>query len=148
MTLGLAQSFIDTRGRYDQTRSIANYLDWIETGYFGTEKYCWDVGFSTRRALEIWGQNGISPSSQQRVNKELRKEMNCGNGSLMRIAPVGVIFWQDEARALQVAREESMVTHPADACVEACVLFTSLITAAMRGKSFCFRRHYRRYANA
>lgn len=135
MTLGLAQSFIDSRGRYDQGRCIANYIDWMRTGNFGTATWPWDIGISTRRALTIWHQFGATPSSQQRVNRELDKEISCGNGSLMRIAPVGVMLWQDEARAIQVAREESMVTHPALACVEACVLFTSLITAAMRGKS-------------
>ncbi|KAJ5219579.1 hypothetical protein N7468_008783 [Penicillium chermesinum] len=133
MTLGLAQSFIDAGGRYDQGKSIRNYLEWLTSGYFGTSSEPWDMGVATREALTIWWQHGISKTSQTRVIRHLDKEVRCGNGSLMRIAPVGVVFWKDKDCASNVAREESMVTHPALACVEACVLFTSLIAGAMQG---------------
>lgn len=143
MTLALAQSFIDAHGHYDHRASIQNYLDWLNRGAFSTTDYAWDVGVSTRLALSLWDAPSSSSSSlrtddaQRAVDAKLDRDSRCGNGSLMRIAPVGVVLWRDASTARRVAREQGAVTHPARACVEACELYTELVVAVMRGVSSC-----------
>ncbi|KAJ5241685.1 uncharacterized protein N7469_000012 [Penicillium citrinum] len=160
MTLALAQSFIDAKGRYDHTLSIKYYLQWMKDGRFSTTDYAWDMGDSTRAALRIWKnspsndphtQAQAQTQTQAKVNDLLDHEDKSGNGSLMRIVPVGVILWKDPKFARKVARAQSEITHPALACLEACDAFTELICRAMRGQSkeqmcdvfasFQFRHH-------
>lgn len=59
--------------------------------------------------------------------------MGLGNGSLMRITPVGVALYKDIPRAKRMARKQSMITHPSDMCKEACEVYTYLICRVMEG---------------
>lgn len=135
MTLALAQSFVDSNGQYDHALSIQNYLDWFNSGRFSTTTKAWDLGRSTRVALRIWKARGLDdlPLTQQKVSEQLNKEASSGNGSLMRISPVGVALWKDKDRAKRLAREQSLVTHPALACPDACEAYTEVICMAMSG---------------
>ncbi|KAJ5110500.1 hypothetical protein N7532_001035 [Penicillium argentinense] len=137
MTLALAQSIVDTDGKYNHALSIKYYVQWIETGRFSTTDKAWDVGGSTRRSLKVWKQQGVDnlQGTQEKVNSQLNRDEFSGNGSLMRIAPIGVAFWKDPEYARKVARAQSTITHPALACPEACDAFTELICRAMRGQT-------------
>lgn len=135
MTLALAQSFVDSRGQYDHALSIQNYLDWFNYGRFSTTNKAWDLGMSTRIALRIWNAQGLNdlPLAQQKVNEQLNREGSSGNGSLMRISPIGVALWKDSETAKRLAREQSLITHPALACPDACEAYTEIICMAMNG---------------
>ncbi|KAF9888230.1 hypothetical protein FE257_009225 [Aspergillus nanangensis] len=135
MTLALAQSLIDSQGTYDHALSIEYFLDWLCNGRFSTTSAAWDVGFSTRAALHSWKSLGVADinQTQAHIDRALDRENRSGNGSLMRIAPVGVVLWQDAATAKMVARQHGRVTHPSLPCVEACDLYTELVCGAMRG---------------
>ena len=138
MTLALAQVFIDTAGRYKQILSIQNFVQWLVYGRFSTTDSAWDVGQSTRTALMIWMERGINDleHTQRVIDQRLDREEASGNGSLMRISPIGVALWVDCGYARQVARQHSLITHPAAACVEACEAYTDLICKAMEGPSY------------
>ena len=58
--------------------------------------------------------------------------MSEGNGSLMRVAPIGLVFRNDVDAAMKFARAQSDITHPKDVCGTACAIYTRLIT-------FCFK---------
>ncbi|RMJ26054.1 ADP-ribosylglycohydrolase [Aspergillus sp. HF37] len=136
MTLALAQSFIDTNGRYNHGGSIQYFTEWLASGRFSGFSAAWDVGMSTRTSLAIWGERGTRDieATQGMIDQRLGVEKASGNGSLMRIAPVGVVMWRDgEEGARKRAREQSGITHPALACVEACELYTVLMGRVMRG---------------
>lgn len=135
MTLALAQSFVDSNGQYNHALSIQYYLDWFNHGRFSTTDKAWDLGRSTRLALRRWKSEGLGdlPLAQQKVTEQLDYEGASGNGSLMRISPIGVALWTDCARAKTLAREQSLVTHPALACPDACEAYTELICMAMSG---------------
>lgn len=138
MTLALAQSFIDSAGKYDHALSIQYFTDWHTHGRFSTTNRAWDVGMSTRIALSTWQEQGLNDieHTHEMIKIKLDKEYSSGNGSLMRIAPVGVALWADRDLARRVARQNSQVTHPALACGEACEAFTNFVSLAMHGKSF------------
>ncbi|KAJ5537584.1 hypothetical protein N7494_007063 [Penicillium frequentans] len=138
MTLALAQQFIDTTPRlYDHAMAIQYFLEWWKYGRFSTTDEAWDVGVSTSRALKLWqkrGLGGIEETGQMISDKLMREEFS-GNGSLMRIAPVGVAMFFEPEAAAHIAKVQSQVTHPAPACVEACQAYTEVICGAMRGRS-------------
>ncbi|GMF73618.1 unnamed protein product [Aspergillus oryzae] len=122
MTLALAQSIIDSHGQYNHALSIQYFVDWFTTGRFSTIDRAWDVGASTRSALQSWRKRGTSDLQrvQDVINQKLDVEQSSGNGSLMRIAPIGLALWRDPGEARRVAREQSRVTHPVLGCLEAC----------------------------
>ncbi|KAJ5087206.1 hypothetical protein N7456_010822 [Penicillium angulare] len=137
MTLALAKSIVDTDKVYDQTLAIQYFLQWLNTGRFSTTNEAWDVGISTRIALNLWNQYGVMnlDATQAVITAELSEERRSGNGSLMRIAPVGIMLFSQPNIAGEVAKENSDITHPSPACGEACQAYTVLICAAMRGES-------------
>ncbi|KAJ5152628.1 uncharacterized protein N7482_009106 [Penicillium canariense] len=113
------------------------FLEWLGHGRFSTTDEPWDIGISTHQALKTWEADGVEELelTQQKVNRKLNREDASGNGSLMRISPVGVALWKDCDLAKKVAREQSKVTHPAWACQEACQAYTELVCLAMGGIS-------------
>lgn len=136
MTLALAQSFLDSAGRYNHALSIQYFVEWLANGRFSTTKKAWDLGKSTCIALLTWKERGLGnvEATLQVITAKLDEECCSGNGSLMRIAPVGVALWANRGIARIVAKQNSQVTHPALACGEACEAFTDLVNLAMRGE--------------
>ncbi|KAJ6609039.1 ADP-ribosylation/Crystallin J1 [Mycena sp. CBHHK59/15] len=54
------------------------------------------------------------------IQRDLAKPVFGGNGSLMRVLPVGLAYFADPATADAYARRSGAVTHPNAVCVEAC----------------------------
>ncbi|TRM58932.1 ADP-ribosylation/Crystallin J1 [Schizophyllum amplum] len=50
----------------------------------------------------------------------------------MRVLPIGLAYWRDDAEAQTLARRSSTTTHPAEMCQEACALWASLIARIVR----------------
>lgn len=135
MTLALATSIFKSL-QYNHELSIKFYVEWLSEGRFGTVDHSWDVGHSTRMSLKIWKSKMSDMAfAQASVNAQLDREEFSGNGSLMRIVPIGVWYWRDVGQAREFAREQSKVTHPSLACVEACEAYTELVALAMNGES-------------
>lgn len=145
MTLALATSFLKSKMKYNHQLSIEYYIEWFRDGRFSTINRAWDVGGSTRTSLAIWKRcwerskaNDFLESGQAKVNTKLNQERNSGNGSLMRIVPIGVCYWQDVQLAREKAREQSKITHPSSPCLEACEVYTVLVSGAMSGEPSSF----------
>ena len=140
MTLALACSFFKSNMQYNHELSIQYYVEWLTQGRFSTINRAWDMGHSTRSALTIWKKSGLRDIefAQATINARLDCEQRSGNGSLMRIVPVGVVYWRDTKLAREVARKQGLVTHPALPCVEACEAYTELVCGVMSGGSFLF----------
>ena len=58
---------------------------------------------------------------------------SAGNGSLMRLAPVPLLFAGDPGLAIDMSGESSRTTHGAATCVDACRYFGGLIVGAVQG---------------
>lgn len=119
--LALARS-LARMGRYDAEDAAGAYGRWYASGPF-------DCGNTTRLAF--------APAAAARLDKAgaARRSADLGsqsNGSLMRIAPIGV--WArgpDEAAA--AADEDSALSHPHPVCRAACAAFAAAISAALLG---------------
>ncbi|KAJ5727029.1 ADP-ribosylation/Crystallin J1, partial [Penicillium malachiteum] len=138
MTLALAQSIIDKDG-YDHATSVQYFLDWLDNGRFSSADTAWDVGRTTRLSLTYWKRNIGDGSQLERAQEIVRRVSsginNQGNGSLMRIAPIGVAFFRTSLIAHRIAGVHSEVTHPMRSCVEACQLYTDLMVGVMLGEA-------------
>jgi ADP-ribosylglycohydrolase len=56
-----------------------------------------------------------------------------GNGSLMRVLPVGLAYWRaEEGKVGEYARESSGTTHPNVVCKEACAVWAQCIARVVR----------------
>ncbi|KAL4751213.1 hypothetical protein BDW72DRAFT_98715 [Aspergillus terricola var. indicus] len=147
MTLCLAKSLIDSSGVFDSQAAIRNYINWHDHGYLSATDECFDIGTATSKALEIWrryfnqfptikmddlaGREGGQPE----IDKALKHKKYCGNGSLMRVSPIGLVYFNNMTEALYQAAASSNVTHPYPTCAECCTIYTKLIVCAINGAS-------------
>ncbi len=60
---------------------------------------------------------------------------NAGNGSAMRAAPVGMMFHNDPRRLVQVAVDQSRVTHTDPRCLAGSVAVAATVAALLRGET-------------
>jgi ADP-ribosyl-[dinitrogen reductase] hydrolase len=126
MALCLAASLVET-GDFDMADQMNRYLRWYDHGYMSSTGKCFDIGNTTRYALERYRQSGKAASGSSHPS-------TVGNGSLMRLAPVPMFFYPDRARARVYAGKSSRTTHAAKLCVEACILFADMLVQALAGK--------------
>ncbi|KAJ5700422.1 hypothetical protein N7536_003435 [Penicillium majusculum] len=139
MTLALACSFNKSNMQYNHELSIRYFIEWITKGHFSTVNHSWDVGRSTRTSLRMWVKYGMEGGdfelAQVMVTDQLHQNEFSGNGSLMRIVPIGLVYWQDSELAREIARRHGQITHPSLACVEACEVYTELVCRVMNGQT-------------
>ena len=57
-----------------------------------------------------------------------------GNGSIMRLCPVPILYHDDEALALEVSAKQSLVTHQGKEAAECCRLMAHLILRGLHGE--------------
>ena len=110
MALTLARALVRD-GRHDADKVLDAYREWLQTRPI-------DIGETTERGLL-----GMHTSESQ------------SNGSLMRVAPIGVWAAGDPARAAATARIDSALTHPNPLCLEACAAYCAAIAAGVAGES-------------
>lgn len=118
MLLCLMQSIIDNEEKFDLHDQINNYQKWYKKGFLSTRNYCFDIGISTRNALDYY--NIFNKF------KETNLEHLSGNGSIMRLAPVP-LYYNDYQTALNYSLQSSLTTHQSELCLDGCLLLSSLI---------------------
>jgi ADP-ribosylglycohydrolase len=124
MALCLAISLVESGG-FDATDQLHRYVRWYRTGYLSSTGTCFDIGNTTRAALERFERTGDVHASVTDA---------AGNGSIMRLAPVPLLFSGQSIRhAGEQAGLSSTTTHGAQAAVDACRLLGELIAGASLG---------------
>lgn len=88
---------------------------------------CFDIGNCTRKAIALW-ENG----EQKKIETGFGSEK--GNGSLMRCAPIALAYYKDYDKAVEYAKLQSTVTHPAAACQEACAVWVGALSKVLSGE--------------
>lgn len=125
MALCLADSLIECRG-FDAEDQMRRYCGWWKRGQNSVLGYCFDIGNTTKAALQRYLSKGV-------VFAGSTDPKSAGNGSLMRLAPIPIFYADNEAEACEMAIESSRVTHAADDCVNACAHYTQVIVKALKG---------------
>jgi ADP-ribosyl-[dinitrogen reductase] hydrolase len=125
MALCLAESLIMCSG-FDAKDQIDRYVRWYKKGHNSSKGVCFDIGNTVRQALDTYLDTGEPYSGSLDPH-------SAGNGSLMRLAPVPLIWSFDLKKAVWWAGESSKTTHQAIEAVEACRLYGGLLAAAVQG---------------
>ena len=125
MALALADSLAESK-TLDCRDLMDCFVKWWRDGDYSCTGECFDIGNTTREALERYLQTGnpVAGSTDPR---------SAGNGSLMRLAPVALRFWPEQPRLLAAAADQSRTTHGAEEAVDACRAFGELLAAAIAG---------------
>lgn len=125
MALCLAESLI-TKQACDPQDQMARYANWYQWGYWSSTGHCFDIGMATRAAIQefLRSGNALAGSADPR---------SAGNGSLMRLAPVALMYGHEEAQLQAMAALSSRTTHAAPECLDACRLFAVALSRALAG---------------
>jgi ADP-ribosylglycohydrolase len=123
LALCLAESLI-ARRCLDPADQLARYLRWYRSGHLSSTGACFDIGITTRAALLRFEETGAVEAASNR--------RQATNDSLMRLAPVPMLFWQRDDVA-ELAGRSSTTTHAAPLCIDCCRYLGALIAGAIRG---------------
>lgn len=127
MALCLAESLITCKG-FDAKDQMDRYLRWLKDGYLSSTGACFDIGNTCYRALTEFRFSGEPFSGPTH-------ERSAGNGSLMRLAPIPLFYFNDPEEAIYYAGESSRTTHGAMEAIDACKYYAGLMVGALQGFS-------------
>jgi ADP-ribosyl-[dinitrogen reductase] hydrolase len=126
MALCLAESLIRCRG-FDPNDQMQRYVKWRNEGYLSSMGYCFGIGNTVNRALDLFECNGQPYCG-------LTDRLTAGNGSLMRLAPVPMFFRTNPLVAIDCCAKSSRTTHATPMAVDACRYFGGLLVGALNGR--------------
>lgn len=125
MALCLAESLV-RKEHFDPADQMRRYTNWYEVGYMSSTGTCFDIGGATRNALERFRASGEPYSGST-------DPMTAGNGSIMRLAPVAMVYANHPQDAVHYAKLSSRTTHAAAESLEACEVLAAILVAGLRG---------------
>ncbi len=125
MACCLAYSLISCEG-FDPSDQMLCYAYWYRYGVYSATEECFDIGGATRAAIEsfIRTREPYSGSSDPH---------SAGNGSLMRLAPIPVYYFDSFEQTVYFSALSSRTTHQAIEAVDACRYFGALLHGALHG---------------
>jgi ADP-ribosyl-[dinitrogen reductase] hydrolase len=127
MALCLAKSLIRKEG-FDAKDQMDLYAKWKDEGYLSSTGKCFDIGVSTKEAIERYQSTGNPLAG-------LKSPDLAGNGSIMRLAPVILYYYPDKEKAIHYAKESSLTTHATPEAVSCCEILAIVIIKALEGKN-------------
>lgn len=108
---------------------LTNYVDWYKNGYCSSNGHCFDIGGTTRVALQNFIRDGLLRNNDHFLDS--------GNGSLMRLAPIPIYYnakTVEEFTTLVYAADlSSSTTHASELCRQSCIAFSVLLNRAING---------------
>ena len=121
---------------FDEVNQLEQYQRWHEEGFLSAVDKCFDIGTTVKSALDIYKRYSSNPEEAlHRIRSDLGGENCSGNGSLMRLLPIGLAYWRDESQARHYARRSSQTTHPSNMCLETCEMWASAISRIMEASA-------------
>jgi ADP-ribosyl-[dinitrogen reductase] hydrolase len=106
------------------------FMRWKQEGYWGAHHNVFDIGNTTRSAIDriVRGEHPL-------YSGDFDEESN-GNGSLMRIAPASIYFYQSgNEQLIERMREVSGITHRHFRSVLSCFIFSKIVQRIMDGEA-------------
>ncbi|KJU86534.1 ADP-ribosylglycohydrolase [Candidatus Magnetobacterium bavaricum] len=127
MALCILDSLIKNKGSFDRKDQMDRYIMWFNTGYMGTRDCAFGMGRTVKESCKKYLKNGKFVVGSDNPKK-------AGNGSIMRLAPVPMMY---STLLLSDVCELSMLssttTHQAATCLDACRYMGSLIYGGLHG---------------
>jgi len=130
MALALADSIAEVG--WDIDDQAERYLQWWRAGKYSVNGRVFDAGNTTVAGLQRFQQSGDARTAGD------RSERVCGNGSIMRLAPVPIryhyMFPDGISDLVERAVESSLPTHASPQCLSACVHLTLVLCGLIDGR--------------
>jgi ADP-ribosyl-[dinitrogen reductase] hydrolase len=123
MAICLAESLL-ARDRVDEHDLLERFLRWYRMGENSATGAATGVSEKTRATLATFERS-------RRIDAAVEVE-NAGNGAIMRLAPIAILFRGSAAEARDSAVRQARVTHTASAALEAAELFAELLVVALQ----------------
>lgn len=123
MAICLAESLL-ARGSLDEQDLLERFLRWYRAGENSAGGTAIGVSEKTRATLETFERS-------RRIDVAAAVE-NAGNGAIMRLAPVAILFRGSAPEARRSAVRQARVTHTAGAALEAAGSFAELLVIALQ----------------
>lgn len=129
LTLCLIENYVEGGTLSDLCKK---FLAYRESGKWTPYGKCFDIGISTLQAIENY-KNGVSP--------ELcggSREMDNGNGALMRIAPTlfASVYRMDSQYLIKTVRKYSEITHRHPRSVLGCIIYIAFLRRILFYENF------------
>ncbi|CAF1370995.1 unnamed protein product [Adineta ricciae] len=153
MALCLATSLIN-KGTFSPYDQMVRFKWWYRYGYLSSTGVCFDIGNGTRKSLEeftrrqVYLKRKLHIKDDYDVDQVPQKTVDklqfnvfcsgpgaCGNGALMRLAPVPLFFYRVPHIAVELSGHSSRLTHGDEVAIDACRYLGALIVAAIAGES-------------
>jgi len=131
MLLCLASSLKECRG-FEPIDQLNKYCDWKRNGYMSSsdDKWLYDIGSTTNYALNLFTRDrGTTRQYYGSTNPQMS-----GNGGIMRLAPVAVMYWYDHLLAGEYAALSSKTTHASVECLDAARMLGQVLALMLQGK--------------
>ena len=129
----MALALADSLSRYPEgnpTDQLERYLNWYQWGDYCTREACFDIGNTTRKALERF-QAYRHPASGS-IDPE-----TSGNGALMRLSPAVIAGLNlDIPRFQKLITECTKTTHASPESIACSLIMATLLKYLMLGRSF------------
>ena len=128
MALALADSL---KEGWDLNDQAERYCAWLEEGRYSVNGWCFDIGSTTRQALERFME------CKDATESGLIEARASGNGGIMRIAPVAIRYCQElnTSELFQRGVEASAVTHASEMCKSAAGFMSIMLQSLLNGVS-------------
>lgn len=109
-------------------KDIGNtFVKWLDESYWTANNNVFDVGRTTREAIDL--------IRDKKIYTGLNKELDCGNGSLMRIIPILFYIEQHRKERFRIIEEVSSLTHSHITCTVGCAIFLELALNLLDGQT-------------
>jgi ADP-ribosyl-[dinitrogen reductase] hydrolase len=141
----MALALADSLGRgWNLNDQAAQYVQWLENGKYSVNGWCFDIGSTTRQAIERFMESGDATKSG------LTYPGDSGNGGIMRIAPVAIYAAGHEYHTnwncttiYNLGVDSSAVTHASEMCKSAAgwmaLMLVDLISGTSREEALRYR---------
>jgi len=107
MALLLGESLVSSQG-FDANDVARRWVKWMKVDGRG-------IGMTTRRALTLIDR-GKEPFEAGRLANQENPGRSAGNGSVMRCAPVALLYHNDTDRLIRVSTQQAAITHSDERC--------------------------------
>lgn len=134
MMLCLATSLI-LCGSFDPVDQMERYARWKYTGYLSSseKKGCFDIGHTTSSAIDRYASDLETHGRALSEYYGSEDPDEAGNGGIMRLTPIPIVYRADIDRAKHVAALSSKVTHAAPECLDAAKVMADVVVRLLNG---------------
>ena len=126
MAICLAESLIECKG-FNSTDQLERYLKWYRFGDNSSTGHCFDIGNTTREALERFEYTKESYCGSSNSAKS-------GNGSIMRLAPIVIKYWKNTDDLIRYAALSSKTTHASKETIQASIILALFLQGIFQSK--------------